>query len=105
MTTLAGGTNGSTDGTGASAKFQGPFGVAVDGAGNVYVGDSQNNLIRKVTSAGVVTTLVDGLVSGPTNGSGTTARFDTTSGLAVGAAGDLYIADCGNNPSHGRHSL
>src|SRR5260221_157661 len=79
FTTLAGSSGplpGSTDGTGRTARFNGPSGVAVDSAGNVYVADSGNSTVRKVTSAGVVTTLA-GLAgnSGSTDGMGRTARF------------------------------
>ena len=60
MTTLAGtaGSSGSADGTGAAARFYDPSGVAVDGAGNVFVADTWNSIIRKVSTSGVVTTIV-----------------------------------------------
>ncbi len=55
VTTLAGtGSSGSANGTGTAASFNYPTGVAVDGSGNVYVGDYFNHLIRKITSGGVV---------------------------------------------------
>src|SRR2546430_15213839 len=57
FTTLAGQSPGSADGTGSTARFNQPQGVAVDGDGNVYVADTQNHMIRKVTPEGVVTTL------------------------------------------------
>ena len=72
--TLAGGGYGSADGTERDAQFYRPNGVAVDGAGNVYVADTGNNTIRKVTPAAVVTTLA-GLAgsSGTANGAGSAA--------------------------------
>ena len=73
VTTVAGlaGTPESTDATGTAARFRTPNGIAVDGAGNVYVADTGNRTIRKITSAGIVTTLAGstGLI-GNTEGTG-----------------------------------
>ena len=100
FTTLAGdaGTAGSTDGIGRAARFNNPNGVAVDSAGNVYVADAGNHTIRKVAPTGVVTTLA-GLAGslGSADGKGSAARFFQPSGLAVGSAGNLYVADSGNH--------
>ena len=100
FSTLAGeaGNPGSADGIGRAARFHNPNGVAVDSTGNVYVADWGNQTIRKVTPAGVVTTLA-GLAgsSGSADGQGSTARFFHPSGLAVGPAGNLYVADAGNH--------
>ena len=99
VTTLAGlaGSSGSADGTGSAARFHGPWGVAVDSAGNVYVTDTYNLTIRKVTSSGVVTTLA-GLAGsrGSADGTGSAARFNGAYGVAVDSAGTVYVADTGN---------
>jgi sugar lactone lactonase YvrE len=99
VTTLAGlaGVQGSTNATGSAARFNNPFGVAVDSTGNVYVGDAGNNTIRKITPGGVVTTLA-GLagVAGSVNGTNTTARFNAPFGVAVDSSGTVYVADSGN---------
>jgi hypothetical protein len=68
-------------------------GLAVDRAGNVFVSDFSNNTIRKISPAGVVTTIGGTIASGATDGLGTSARFRNPCGIAVDAAGTLYIAD------------
>jgi len=100
VTTLAGlaGIYGSADGKGSTARFNNPYGVAVDGAGNVYVSDAYNDTIRKVTAEGVATTLAGVVGSrGSADGTGSEARFYSPSGVAVDNAGNIYVADAGNN--------
>ena len=98
VTTLAGkGTPGATNGTGASASFSLPSGVAVDGSGNVYVADNENCKIRKITATGVVTNLAGNGYNGITDGAGTTASFNNPEGVAVDATGNVYVADTGNH--------
>jgi len=100
VTTLAGtaGTQGSADGTGTAATFNSPLAVAVDGSGNVYVGDSNNYLIRKITSAGVVTTLAGTAgIQGSADGAGTAATFKFPWGVAVDGSGNVYVADADNH--------
>jgi hypothetical protein len=100
VTTLAGtaGSSGSTDGTGSAARFNDPIGVAVDATGNVYVAESLNSTIRKITSGGVVTTLAGTARSyGSTDGTGSAARFNYPGGVAVDAAGNVYVADSFNH--------
>ena len=100
VTTLAGNalvTPGSVDGTGSAARFRYPQGVAVDSAGTVYVADTVNNTIRKVTTEGVVSTLAGSAGAwGYTDGTGSVARFSNPTGVAVDSAGDVYVADAGN---------
>ena len=90
VSTLAGlaGNPGSADGTGSVARFNNPAGVALDNAGNVYVADTGNHTIRKITSGGVVSTLA-GLAGNPgsADGTGSAARFIFPVGLAVDSAG------------------
>ena len=81
MTTFAGkagvqGSSDSTDGSGGTARFWLPYDVACDATGNVYVADTYNQTIRKITPAGVVTTLAGSAGSvGSNDGSGSAARF------------------------------
>ncbi|WP_448702667.1 IPT/TIG domain-containing protein [Mucilaginibacter sp. AW1-3] len=98
VSTLAGnGTPGAANGPGATAQFKQAWGVAADGAGNVYVADSDNNLIRKITPGGMVSTLAGDGTMGARNGDGAHAQFNYPHGLVVDAAGNVFVADAGNN--------
>ena len=100
VTALAGrpGSFGSTDGTGTGARFNRPSCATVDSTGNVYVADTYNHTIRKVTPAGVVTTLAGQAGSvGSANGTGAVARFFAPFGVAVDSAGNVYVADSDNH--------
>lgn len=98
VTTLAGsGTSGSTDATGTAASFSFPAGLAVDASGNVYVADNGNNKIRKITPAGVVTTIAGSGVAGTTNGTGTAATFSSPYGITIDASGNLFVSDAGGH--------
>jgi sugar lactone lactonase YvrE len=91
------GNQGSADGTGSAASFGDVSALAVDTAGNVYVADSINDTIRKITPAAVVTTLAGTAgTAGSTDGSAATATFSSPYGVAVDAAGNVYVADAQN---------
>jgi len=102
VTTLAGNTNsGSQNGHGTNAGLWGPSGVAVDGSGNVYVADQNNNMIRKIDPSGNVTTWAGnktatnawGWSGGFIDGIGTNAAFSGPIGVAVDGSGNVYVAD------------
>ena len=100
VTTLAGtaGETGSDDGTGGAASFYFPQGVATDASGNVYVADTMNRTIRKITPGGVVTTLAGtALEAGSNDGIGGAARFRFPFGVATDASGNVYVADMDNS--------
>jgi sugar lactone lactonase YvrE len=104
VSTLAGlaGSPGSADGTNSAARFNGPDDVAVDSAGNLHVADSVNSTIRQMTPVGtnwVVTTLAGLATGGPGSADGMTsaARFSSPIGVSVDSAGNLYVADYGND--------
>lgn len=99
FSTLAGeSSRGSSDGMGSAARFIQPTGVAVDFTGTVYVVDQGNDTVRKITPAGVVTTLAGFAgYSGNNDGTGNTARFNSPHGAVVDAAGNLYVTDSVND--------
>ena len=102
VSTLAGQCTGDypsySDGRGRDARFSVPGGMAVDLAGNLYVADLQNYVIRKITSDGVVTTIAGSpTLRGSADGTGSNAQFDLPWGIAVGPSGNIYVADGGNN--------
>jgi sugar lactone lactonase YvrE len=101
LTTVAGnGDAGDTDGTGGpsgTAAFDTPGGVAVDAAGNLYIADSANNLLRKIDPRGNVSTLAGTPAAGFADGSGSAAQFSNPTGVAVGASGEIYLGDSNNN--------
>ena len=108
VSTLAGlaGSTGSADGTGSAARFYYPYGVAVDGSGNVYVADTGNYTIRKITPAGVVSTLAGTAgSSGSADGTGSAARFNYPTGVAVDGSGNVYVADSMQQHHPQRQSL
>jgi sugar lactone lactonase YvrE len=96
--TLAGsGTATFADGTGSNASFSNNWGVAVDPAGAVYVADRNNHRIRRITPAGVVSTLAGNGTTTFANGTGTSATFNLPQGLAVDSGGIVYVADSSNH--------
>jgi serine/threonine-protein kinase len=98
VTTFAGSTaSGSSDGNGILASFWNPLGIVIDSSDSIYVVDQHNNMVRKITSLGVVTTIIGTTYSGNTNGVGTAALLNSPNGIAKDSSGNLYISDYGNN--------
>jgi sugar lactone lactonase YvrE len=94
VSTLAGnGDHGYADGNGSTAKFYNPEGIATDDQGNVFVADTYNNRIRKITNSGVVSTIAGSGVSGYEEGNGTTAKFAKPTGITTDGQGNLFVTD------------
>lgn len=91
------GDRGLKDGPADSASFYLPEGIALDQQGNLYVADTYNNRIRKITPDGMVSTLAGKTKKGSANGKGAAASFSHPDGIAVDRSGNVYVADVGNN--------
>jgi sugar lactone lactonase YvrE len=97
VSTFAGsGTAGFADGAGVNASFNSPRSIVTDGNGNLYVADSGNHKIRKITSGGGVSTVAGSGSQGFADGNGNDALFNYPSGVAVDGSGNVYVADSGN---------
>jgi len=98
VTTYAGSTRGTTDAFRTSAKFFQPAGIDIDSSGNIYIADTLNHLIRKISIAGNVSTLAGAANSpGIVDGTGTTAKFNFPHDLAVDSLSNVYVADTANH--------
>ncbi len=98
VTTFAGNASaGLVNATGTAAKFSQPRGIAVDASGNFYIADMNNHVIRKITSAGVITTFAGTGASGSTDATGTAASFNQPQDITIDPSGNLYVADYGNS--------
>jgi sugar lactone lactonase YvrE len=98
VTTIAGsGAAGYKDGQTSDAMFDAPIGVAVDEQGNIFVADTYNDRIRKISKDGQVSTVAGSGIAGYKAGQASEASFDTPCGIAVDKLGNLFVADTGNN--------
>lgn len=85
--------NGAKDGLGASASFNNPAGITIDKAGNLYVADYANNMIRKVTPAGLVTTVAGSIKNGSDDGIGVAATFNYPESIKIDSKGYIIVGD------------
>jgi sugar lactone lactonase YvrE len=91
-----GGVFGSQNGVGTGATFNGPWGLALDKSGNLYVGDTSNSMVRKISPDGTVTTFAGTGSQGSADGRGTVATFEAPYGVCVDSSGAIYVADNNN---------
>lgn len=96
-TFVGAGVAGFLDGTGVDARFHFPSSICIDAANNLYVGDESNQRIRKVTPAGVVTTIAGTGAIGSNDGQGSLATFSTPRGICIDSDGNIFVSDAGNN--------
>jgi hypothetical protein len=98
ITTIAGsGISGYADGLGNTARFNGPCAIAVHSSGNIYIADTSNHRIRKITNTGIVSTIAGSGAKSFGDGTGVAASFNSPVGIAVDANENLYVVDLGNN--------
>jgi len=97
VTTIAGSEEGFADGSGEDARFHTPSGLAIDRGGNIFVADTGNNAIRRITPQGTVSTLAGNGKAGHRDGPGREAQFNGPLGVAVDHAGNVYVADTYND--------
>jgi len=94
---IGNGERGAKDGPDSLSSFYLPGGITVDTAGNIYLADTYNNMIRKILPSGVVTTLAGKIRKGRDNGKGAEASFFHPAGITIDKQGNLFVADVGNN--------
>ncbi|MEK6289248.1 MAG: NHL repeat-containing protein [Acidobacteriota bacterium] len=98
VSTIAGsGVAGFRDGPATEAEFDGPIGIATDRHGNIFVADTYNDCIRRISTDGQVTTIAGTGAPGYGDGQSASASFDTPSGIAIDERGDIFVADTGNH--------
>jgi sugar lactone lactonase YvrE len=97
VSTLAGSSQGILNEPGTAARFFNPSGTAVDTSGNVYVADAGNNVIRKITPVGVVSTFAGDGAPGSKDGTGSGAQFNGPSAIVINSSGTLFVSDAGNH--------
>jgi sugar lactone lactonase YvrE len=85
------------DGTGAGAQFNGPLALTLDGSGNLYLVDTNNHAVRRITPAGVVNVIAGSGVAGNVDGTGILAQFVYPRGITLAPSGNLVVADTGNH--------
>ncbi len=97
VSTIAGGTRGFADGKGPEARFDTPSGIAIDARGTLYVADTANNAVRRVTRDGEVSTLAGNTAPGSRDGPALTAQFNGPIGIAIDRDGRIIVADTYND--------